>query len=196
MEQTVAWWLAHFGPLGLFVLQMLGIFGLPIPDETVMVLAGVMVSRGQLRLAPTAAAAVTGAMTGITVSFIVGRFGGLPLLLRYGSKIHISRSALARAERWFASVGKWLLVVGYFIPGVRHVTAIVAGASNLPARTFLVFAYVGAALWVGCFLSLGYLLADEWRGLLADFYRYARVFVLIGIALVAIYALWITRRRS
>ncbi|HVZ21300.1 MAG TPA: DedA family protein [Vicinamibacterales bacterium] len=195
MESTAAYWIAHFGVDGLFVLLALGVFGLPVPSETLLVLAGIMVSRGQMRLAPTIAAAISGTIVGISVSFAVGRFVGVPLLVRYGRVVHLSTSMLTRVEGWFERFGKWVLLVGYFIPGVRHVTAIVAGTAGLPVRIFSMFAYSGALLWVGCFLAIGYLLGDEWQVVVAHVYWYARIVVAAAVGAVVIYALWARHRR-
>ena len=61
------------------------------------------------------------------------------------------------------AIGRWSLVCGYYIAGVRHVTAMVAGASGLEYPIFAVFAYCGATTWVLTFLSLGYFLGDRWQ---------------------------------
>jgi membrane protein DedA with SNARE-associated domain len=194
MEQLVASWLTHYGAPALFVLLMLGVFGLPVPDETLLVFAGVLVGRGQLRPVPVAAAAVSGAAVGITVSFVLGRYAGLPLLARYGSVVHISTAMIARVEQWFGRVGKWMLTVGYFVPGVRHVTALVAGASGLSAWTFAVFAYAGAVVWVSCFVLIGYTVGDEWPRIAGQLHR--QITVVAGIALLIVLAVVLWRRRS
>ncbi len=143
MEQAVASWLSDFGAPALFVLLAIGVVGLPLPDETLLALAGVLIGRGRLHPVTAAAAAIGGAMTGITLSYGLGRFAGLPLLLRYGSRVHVDTAVITRVRAWFDRFGKWLLVGGYFIPGVRHVTAILAGTSKLSVGTFMAFAYAG-----------------------------------------------------
>jgi membrane protein DedA with SNARE-associated domain len=194
MEQIVASWLTRFGTPALFALLMLGVFGLPVPDETVLVLAGVLMGRGQLRPLPTVIGAIGGAITGITVSYAAGRFAGMPLLLRYGAAIHIDRSLMIRVSEWFGRLGKWLLTIGYFVPGVRHLTAFVAGASMLPVWTFSVFAYSGAILWVSSFLGIGYVLGDNWHGFVSDLHRHGAA--ILGIALAAGfgYAMWMRQK--
>ncbi len=188
MEQAVASWLSAFGAPALFAALALGVVGLPLPDETLLALAGVLIGQGRLHPATAAVAAILGAMTGITLSYALGRFAGLPLLLRYGSRLHVDAVLVTRVQRWFEKAGKWLLTGGYFIPGVRHVTAIVAGASKLPVRTFMLFAYPGAVLWVSCFLTIGYVLGDNWRGLVADLHRHLLVACLVVMALAGGYA--------
>ena len=179
----------------MFVLLAIGVVGLPVPDETLLGLAGVLIARGRLHPLTAAAAAIGGAMTGITLSYGLGRLAGLPLLLGYGRRLHVDTAVIIRVRAWFDRAGKWLLVGGYFIPGVRHVTAIVAGASKLSVGTFMAFAYAGAALWASCFLLLGYVVGDRWRGLLADLHHHLLVACLVVAALAGAYMLLKARRR-
>ena len=64
-------------------------------------------------------------------------------------------------QRW----GKYALLIGYFVPGVRHLVALLAGASNLPLHVFARFAYCGAFLWSATFITAGYGLGEEWERL-------------------------------
>jgi membrane protein DedA with SNARE-associated domain len=196
VEHTVLSWLSEFGAPVLFVLLAFGVVGLPVPDETLLVVAGVLIGQGRLHPVATTAAAAGGAMTGITASFALGRYAGLPLLLRYGSWLHVDATVLNRVEAWFERAGKWLLVVGYFIPGVRHFTAVVAGASKLPVGTFMAYAYAGAAMWVSCFLAIGYLVGDRWRGVVAHLQHHLLIASLLVAALGGAYMLWILWRRK
>jgi len=196
VEQTVVSWLADYGAPLLFVLLAVGVVGLPVPDETLLVVAGVLIGQGRLHAVATTAAAVGGAMAGITASFALGRFAGLPLILRYGSWLHVDAAVLTRVEHWFERAGKWLLVVGYFIPGVRHFTAVVAGASKLPVGTFMAFAYAGAAIWVSCFLTIGYVVGDRWREVAAKLQHHLLIASLVVAALAGAYTLWTLRRRK
>ena len=194
MEHAVASWLSEFGAPALFVLLALGVVGLPVPDDALLAVAGVLIGRGHLHPVTAAAAAIGGAMTGITLSYGLGRFAGLPLLVRYGSRLHVDTDLISRVRAWFQRAGKWLLVGGYFIPGIRHLTAIVAGASKLPVGTFMVFAYTGATLWVCSFLTIGYLVGDHWRGMVADLHRHMLIAGLVAVAVAAVYTYLKTRR--
>lgn len=196
MEQTVIAWLAHFGAPALFALLMIGVFGLPIPDETILVVAGLLVGRGQLRAVPTAVAAIGGAVVGITVSYWIGRFAGLPLLVRYGAAIHVDQPLMTRVSGWFARYGKWLLTVGYFVPGIRHLTAVVAGASRLSGWTFSAFAFSGAVLWVSCFLAIGYVLGDQWRAFVSDLHRHVAIVSSVVVAAASGYVWWVRARAA
>jgi membrane protein DedA with SNARE-associated domain len=87
-------------------------------------------------------------------------------------------------------VGHWGLTFGYFVPGVRHLTAYAAGMSALEAPQFALFAYSGGALWVATFLGLGYFLGERWQAVARNIEHYfATVTVALAI-LVAGYFLW------
>ena len=195
MEHAVISWLSAYGAPALFVLLALGVVGLPVPDETLLLLAGLLIRQGRLHPVNATAAALAGAMTGITLSYGLGRFAGFPLLERYGPRVHVDAAAIARVRAWYDRSGKWLLAGGYFIPGVRHLTAVVAGASKLPGATFVTFAYTGAAMWVCCFLVIGYVLGDQWRGLVANLYRHSLIAGLLAVVAAGGFVYWKFRRR-
>jgi membrane protein DedA with SNARE-associated domain len=98
-----------------------------------------------------------------------------------------------RVHRWFQKAGEWLLAFGYFIPGVRHFTALVAGASELDFRSFALFAWAGAAVWVAFFLLLGYLVGENWQSAMALVHRYTLAACVFGIVLLLFLA-WLHRR--
>lgn len=149
-------WITQYGSFALFILLALGIFALPIPDETLMVVAGLLVAKGKLSLFPTLIAAIAGGACGITLSYLVGRTAGSYLVRKYGRYIGISHNKLTYAHNWFERTGKWTLLVGYFIPGVRHLTGYIAGTLYMHYAEFAAYSYTGATIWACVFLSLGY----------------------------------------
>ena len=146
----------QYGYGALFALLVAGIVGLPVPDETLLTLAGFLVYKGKFELIPMLLAGFLGSACGITVSYLIGRTAGIYTIHKFGRFLRVDDVALARVRHWYERFGKWILVVGYFIPGVRHFTALVAGASRLPYREFAIFAYVGALLWSSLFITIGY----------------------------------------
>jgi membrane protein DedA with SNARE-associated domain len=162
--ESIYYLVIHYGYAGLFVMLMFGIFlGLPIPDEILMIFVGYLASTGKLVLVPAILVAFAGSSSGITVSYTIGRTVGPRVAVRWGRFVRITPERLDQARQWFERFGKWSLTLGYFVPGFRHVMAIVAGASGLPWRTFALFAYGGALLWAATFILLGYFLAEKWQ---------------------------------
>jgi len=149
-------WIVRYGYPALFVLLMLGIVGLPVPDETLLTFVGYLSFKGILRLEPAVATAFLGSACGISLSYTVGRYIGLPAIAKYAPRMRISPEQLAVTSQWMHRWGKYGLLICYFIPGVRHVAALVLGASRLSPSIFARYAYTGALLWTGTFIGLGY----------------------------------------
>jgi membrane protein DedA with SNARE-associated domain len=192
LEQSLLGWIAHYGNIALFGLLVLGIVGAPVPDETLLLFAGVLAGRGSLAPVGTYAAAIGGAVSGITVSYLLGRGAGMTVVHRYGHYLHIETENLDHARASFHRIGKWLLMFGYFIPGVRHFTALMAGAVALEPATFAGFAYTGACLWSVSFVSLGWYLGDRWASVAAALTYHGRMAAAVVAILAA--AVWLVRR--
>ena len=192
-------WISQYGYAGLFVLLVLGIVGLPVPDETLLVFSGYLISKGRFQPMLAFVSAFAGSICGISISYLIGRTLGHAAIERYGKWLHVTPAKVELVHQWFRKVGNWLLTVGYFIPGVRHFTALVAGMSGLEYRVFAPFAYVGGAIWVTLFLSLGYWFGENWQSILTLTHRYTLPVALLAAGAVAIVWLarnWMTRRRK
>jgi len=181
-------WVTQYGYPAIFALQMLGIIGFPMPDETLLVTVGFLVSQGGMCLPLAIIAAALGSACGITVSYSLGRFVGLPVIHKYGRWLHVTEENLAKIHNWFERWGKWTLVLAYYVPGVRHVAAIVAGTAKLPYHEFAMFAYTGAAIWTSTFITLGYVLGPQVSKLAPLIHAYL-VYIAIAVAAMIVLAL-------
>jgi len=179
MEQNVLAWITQYGYAAIFSLLVLGIVGLPVPDETLLTFTGYLVFTGHLSPVPAFLSACAGSASGITISYMLGRTFGLKLIHRYGKYVRITEDHIVKAHAWFARVGHWGLTFGYFIPGVRHLTAYAAGMSEVEPHQFALFAYSGSILWTASFISLGYFLGERWHAVQKNVERY-----MVGVAVV------------
>jgi len=191
--EIITQWISHYGYFGLFSLLMLGIVGLPVPDETLLTFAGYLIFKKQLSFPLTLLFAFLGSATGISLSYILGRSLGLYLIHKYGRYVFITPEKLELVHRWFLRRGKWSLPIGYFIPGVRHLTAYVAGSSRLEIPVFATFAYSGALIWSTTFILLGYFLGDQWEFVLSRLENNILEGTLIVLAILAV--IWFLRKR-
>jgi membrane protein DedA with SNARE-associated domain len=157
--ETILRWITEYGYLAIFVLMTLGT---PIPDEGLLAFAGYLVYEGRLQLFPTMAAAFLGSVCGITISYGVGRTVGYYLVTKFGPAVKITEDKVTRVHSWFDRVGKWGLLFGYLLPGVRHLIAFGAGTSKLPLSVFASFAYTGGFIWSVTVISAGYYLGSQW----------------------------------
>jgi membrane protein DedA with SNARE-associated domain len=160
-EHAIMQCVTTYGYLGFFVLLVLGIVGLPIPDEWLLVICGYLAFHDVLSFYPTVAIAATGSVAGLTASFMLGRSSGGFFLRRYGRFLSIDDRQVARAQHWFEHWGRWVLIVGPFVPGLRNLMGYVAGASGLRLRAFARFAYLGGLISSTTFVTFGYVVGTH-----------------------------------
>ena len=151
MQEAAFQWITQYGYAGIFSLLVFGIVGLPVPDEWLLTFSGFLVFKHTLLFIPTFVAAFLGSASGITVSYTLGRVFDTYVLVKYGWVFHLTPERLARVHSWFERRGRWTLLVGYFIPGVRHFTGYVAGASELDLRQLRAVRLHGSVLLGGSF---------------------------------------------
>jgi len=192
--ETVFQLISQYGLIAVFFLLMMGIVGLPVPDETLLTFSGYLIYRGQFHFLPTILTAYAGSICGITISYTIGRTGGIFLIHKYGPYVHLTKERLDRIHGWFERMGRWALFFGYFMPGVRHFTAVVAGSSELEPHVFALFAYSGGLLWVLTFVSLGYFLGDQWSRMDEEIHGVLLWLTIAAIAAALVY--WWLRRRK
>jgi len=194
--ESVFQWVSTYGYGAISLLLMLGIVGLPVPDETLLVFCGYLISKGKMHPFGAWLSALAGSWCGISLSYTIGRTLGLGAVHRFGKYLHITEERLQRVHQWFDRIGHWALFVGYYIAGVRHFTAIVAGTSKLSFPSFIAFAWSGGLLWVSTFLTLGYFLGENWKRIADSIHEYL-LYASIALIVVALcYYLFLRRRKT
>jgi len=189
LTETILRWITEYGYLAIFVLMTLGT---PIPDEGLLAFAGYLVYEGRLQLFPTIAAAFLGSVCGITLSYGFGRTVGNYLITKFGPAVQITEDKVTRIHTWYERVGKWGLLFGYLLPGVRHLIAFGAGTSKLPLSVFALFAYTGGFIWSVTIIAAGYFLGSQWTLVFGK----VRPNLVIGSAVtVALFLLYIIVRQ-
>jgi len=182
----ILYWINHYGYGAIFCMLMLGIAGLPFPEEIMLTFVGYLICKGLLQPLPALTVTFLGSVCGISVSYFLGRTIGLTIIEKYGSVIRINMDKIQKVHDWFNRIGKWTLVLGYFIPGVRHFSGFVAGMSRLELPIFTSYAYTGAFLWCLTFLSIGFGLGKEWYKIHSYLHLITILSILILIIVVPI----------
>src|SRR5919201_5597708 len=136
--------------------------GLPVPGETLLLLGAASAGAGYLEVWGVIGAAAGGAMVGDSLGYVLGRWGGRPLLERYGRVLHLQPHHLARAEAFFARYGGKTVFIGRFIAVLRAYSALLAGVYRLPYPRFLLFNAAGGILWALTFGWLGAAFGSQW----------------------------------
>lgn len=160
--QSVTELLNHYGYIVLLVVLMLELIALPLPGEILMTYCGFLVNQHKLNWLLSILIASSGAIIGITISYFIGSKLGVTFFKRYGRYIYLGPDKLDKASVWFDKYGNGLLLISYFIPGVRHITGYFSGITEISYKKFTLNAYIGAFLWTTTFISLGKVLGDNW----------------------------------
>ena len=187
--------LNHLGYWAVLLFVMLEDFGIPLPGETVLIAASVYAGAGRLNVVAVGVVAFAAAVAGDNIGFAIGHYGGRALVLRWGRYVRLTEERLDKAEAFFNHHGAWIITVARFIEGLRQANGIIAGTTGMRWLRFLVFNALGAALWVGTWVSLGYL-AGSHIGTIYHYIGEYSTYLLIALAvLLASYIAWRVLRR-
>lgn len=191
---TLASILDRYGYLAVAAFVFLEDFGIPVPGETILIAAAVDAGTGGLNVVILALVAWVAAVAGDNVGFTIGHFGGRRLALRYGRYVLLTEARLDKVQRFFERYGAAVVAFARFIEGLRQLNGIAAGISKMRWRRFLMFNALGAALWCGVWVSVGYFAGDHVHAIYAVFLRY-QWYVIAAIAALIVFLIVRTVRR-
>jgi membrane-associated protein len=186
--------LVHYGYWAVAAALLLENAGIPVPGETVLLLASFLAyAEHDLRLGWIILIGTGAATLGDNLGYVIGQHGGRPLLDRYRHIFRISGGTLARGEKLFVRYGSATILFARFVFGMRIIAGPLAGVLRMPWKRFAVFNLVGAALWVTTIAFVGYVFGSRWN-LLMHFMK--RFDLALGAAFVLVVALLWWRSRN
>lgn len=190
------WIEGMFREYGYFVLLL----GLPVdfialplpPGQTTLTYSGYLAFKGILDMLPVILTAFAGSCIGITITYLIGHHVGAPLIQRFGKWLFLKPSYIEKTRRIYDKYGNRMLLISFFVPGVRQFFGYFVGIIRIPFRTFALYAYPGALIWVVAFVGIGYIFGDQWQvviGVVENYLVY--IFSLLGVIVFAIlYVRW------
>lgn len=173
--------LANWGYLTIALVVLLGNVGLPVPEETVLALAGYLVWAGELRLPAVLIVGVVSASAGDNIGYWFGRFYGQSAIERYARWVRVTPERLESAQRFVTRYGPLGVFTARFIAGFRFLGGPLAGAFGLRFLPFLVANLLGAAVFVPYAVGIGYAVG---YGLGEYLERFRRIAGRVGYALL------------
>jgi len=168
----------------------LGVIGLALPDEAILSFAGYLTSKNNLQLLPTLISAFAGTISGISISFFIGRRFGVKIIDKIGIHFHVTKEKLEQSNIWLTKYGNWLFFFGYFIPVVKHLTAITAGSAKVKYSIFALYAYTGGLVWSFTFVLLGFYFGRKWTKLIERVQGNILLIILIGLLILLIWVIY------
>ena len=200
MQNTMLEIINQFGYIGIFLLVAIENIFPPIPSEIVLTFAGFLTTQTQMNVWLVIVAATAGSVAGAVVLYLVGRLFTPERLERLfdgklGRILHLKASDVSKAEKWFLKREKTAVFVCRFIPVVRSLISIPAGAAKMHWGAFLSLSAAGTFAWNTLLIFLGRFAGDAWESMVSYVDIYATIAIIILIVAVVILGVIFVKKR-
>ena len=148
---------------GVFILMLLESACIPVPSEATMLFAGFNVSNGEYSLFMATLVGSLANLVGSWVAYWIGYAGRVDLLEKHGKKLHIKKSHLEWADRWFERHGDATVFFTRMLPIIRTFISLPAGVARMPFWRFSVLTLAGCVPWVLMLTFIGQKAGDNWE---------------------------------
>ncbi|WP_261304281.1 DedA family protein [Paenibacillus andongensis] len=183
-------WISNlFEQYGYFVL-ILGLFteslALPFPGELAMAISGHMSTFGSLNILIIIFCSYFGAIAGTTVTYFFGYKLGTPFFEKYGRFFFLNQERIITITNWFNKYGNKLILVSYFIPGLRHFTGYVSGILRVRLGTFLFYNFTGGLVWVLAYVMIGKIFGikiEQFLHIISQYSIAAIIVLVVGVGI-------------
>lgn len=191
---TVAIWatsiISWLGYPGLVLAMALESMIVPLPSELVMPFAGFLIAQGKFNLYLVIIFSTLGSIIGSYISYYLGYYGGNKLVLKWGRYLLLDDDDLKLTEKWFSRRGELTILIGRFVPVVRHLISIPAGIGKMDLKKFTLYTIIGAGIWNTILIWVGLKLGENWESLR----QYSeKLSVIVAILLVIAFAYFVIR---
>ncbi len=158
-------WIHHYGVAAVFLILTFESLGMPLPGESLLVVAAVLAGRGEISLPGLLFSAWAGAVIGDNIGYQGGRMLGHRLVWRYGEKVGLTAERLNKIETIFVRYGPVTVVFARFLNVLRQLNGVIAGTMQMKWWRFLTFNALGGALWVLAWVAAGFYLGSHGAGI-------------------------------
>jgi membrane protein DedA with SNARE-associated domain/rhodanese-related sulfurtransferase len=189
--------LQYYGLAFVFINVLALQAGLPVPAYPTLIVTGALASRGGFSLPALLGTAVAASLIADLAWYSTGRRFGGPVL-RTLCRISLSPDSCVRqTESIFTRWGARSLMVAKFVPGFASVATAMAGVLRVPLWRFIPADAIGAALWSGVAIALGYIFRNAIDDVLAVLQEMGKIgLTLIVLAFIAyVFWKWLQRKR-
>jgi membrane protein DedA with SNARE-associated domain len=182
----------------LVFIEGLGVWGIliglmleVIPSELVLSFGGYLVSQGRVSFFGAIVFGTIGCVLQQIILYWIGRYGGRPVVEKYGKYLMLKKHYLDIAERWFNQYGPIMVFAARFVPVVRQAISIPAGLAKMPMLQFLFYTTLGTIPWAILFVYLGQKLGSNWEQIDQIAAPYMRPLILSAIILILLYIIYL-----
>lgn len=183
---------ASLGYVGIFLAHFAESAWIPITSELFLLFAGFLVLQGRFEFWGIVFSAAAGFALGSLVPFFLARYGGLPLIYRYGKYFHLERKRIRKVQRWFNRYGEWVVLATRSVPVLRNFITLPAGLSHMNTAKFLFYTLAGFLPWAAVVTFLGMKMGQRWESITPYFENLSQI--IVGLLILAgvwvVYRLW------
>jgi len=184
-----------WGYFGIFLLMAVESSFVPFPSEIVLIPAGYLAFSGKMDISLILLSGVLGSLVGALINYYLAFFMGRKFLEKYGNYFFISQETLKKMDNYFKNHGHISTFSGRLVPGVRQLISIPAGLAKMNMVEFLVFTFIGAGIWAGILVALGYFLGQN-QALISEYlHQFTLGAVVFVIVLGGVYYLYHKRKK-
>ena len=173
------------GPIALFLVLCLGLIGLPIPNEAVVLTAGALSEANVIHTTIAFAMVTLGICSAMTFNYSLGRFTS-SRLTKWFSKRQQFGQFITKSDQLIDKYGLYAIPISAFFPFVRHATPYVMGMNNMKFSKFALIAFPAATLWTSIYFTLGHFVGDRIPEIIVLTNQYEAIFFAIGAIIISI----------
>ena len=155
----------NLGYLGIFIGMTIESSFVPFPSELILIPAGALIARGEMSFFPVFFAGLFGSIFGALINyylaFHLGRRTIDFLVNKYGKFLFLNKKKLKRTDLYFKKHGEITTFVGRLIPLVRQEISLPAGFARMHISKFILFTALGAGIWTGILIFVGYFFGSD-----------------------------------
>lgn len=192
--------ISELGYIGIFIGMTIESSFFPFPSEIILIPAGALVAQGEMTVSFVFMAGLLGSLVGALINYVLALFLGRTaidyLLSRYGKFLFLNKEKLHQSDVYFKKHGDITTFVGRLIPVIRQLISIPAGFSRMNLFKFCFFTSLGAGLWTGILIYVGYIFGNNLEWINKNMEALSMIVLLFALIVLVIYLIWNKRRLS
>jgi membrane protein DedA with SNARE-associated domain len=197
---VIDWYMSNMNYFTIYLLMTIESTFIPLPSELVLPPAAWLASQGELNMFLIVLFATLGCITGALINYTLSYYLGRAIIYgladsKYAKIFFINRVKLEKAEKYFIDNGNTSTFIGRLVPGIRHLISIPAGLAKMDLKKFILYTFVGSALWNTILSLLGYFFGKNQEVLMKYFNEFKWFAVGLGVLFV-LYLIFIKGKKK
>ncbi|MEK4174275.1 DedA family protein [Lysinibacillus sp. FSL L8-0312] len=192
--QDLLGFIEQYGYFALFFSLWLGIIGMPLPDEMIVMSGGFLSSLEKMVVWKSFLLTYLGVVSGLSLGYFLGKIFGHRVLDKLIKKN--KAKYLVKSKELLNKYGRFALVLSYFIPIVRHILPYLVGMNNMPFKTYALFSYTTGFVWTLMYFTLGLLFGSQMEVISMLAIKYGIYFGIFSVIISSFYYFYIRKLKK